>query len=114
MGAYEGYTFLPEIFGRSSNRADPMAQFNFMSGRFNDLIGPLLQRKLDNHLGLSIPARFQRCGARHPFAQSQAINPGAVRNILLPRGKKVTLAADAGQSGIGGSSFADLLAAQKV
>jgi DNA-binding transcriptional LysR family regulator len=46
MGAYEGYTFLPNIMERVLNRR-PDVQFNCMSGRFQDLINPLLQGQLD-------------------------------------------------------------------
>lgn len=50
MGAYEGFTFLPEIVERVLNRR-PDARFNCMSGRFQDLITPLLQGKIDMIFG---------------------------------------------------------------
>lgn len=55
MGAYEGFTFLPTIMERVLNRR-PDVQFNCISGRFQDLVTPLLQGQLDLIFG---PAHSQ-------------------------------------------------------
>lgn len=46
MGAYEGYTFLPTIMERVLRRR-PDVHFNCISGRFQDLVTPLVQGHLD-------------------------------------------------------------------
>lgn len=89
MGAYEGYTFLPEIIGRILNRR-PNAQFNFMSGRFNDLIGPLLHGKLDIIFGPVNSGALPKGVRSHIVAQSK---PSILVRSEHPlaREKKVTL-----------------------
>lgn len=68
-GAYEGYTFLPEVIGKVLSRR-PKAQFNFISGKFNDLIGPLMHGKLDLIFGPVHNGSLPKGTQSHIVAQS--------------------------------------------
>lgn len=88
-GAYEGYTFLPEVIGKVLSRR-PKVQFSFSSGKFNDLIGPLLHGKLDLIFGPVNNGSLPKGTQSHIVAQSTPLVLVRPEHPLADKGR-VTL-----------------------